>query len=63
MRRAKALAASIARGLVIIVFCIGCMFGGLMLVGNGIDNISTYYAARDACLKHATNGYEIERCR
>lgn len=27
-----------------------------------IDGIAQYSEQHDACLKHATNGYEIERC-
>ena len=38
-------------------------FGGLMLVGLVLDGWATGAARHDACLKHATNGYEIRACR
>jgi hypothetical protein len=40
------------------------LFGvGLYVLGAAFENLSLYYEQRDQCLKRATNGYEIERCR
>lgn len=35
----------------------------LILAGVCLDGIGRYHAERERCLKHATNGYDIERCR
>lgn len=45
------------------IFGILMLVALLWLVGNGVDHLSEYYTARDACLKRATNGYAIEQCR
>jgi hypothetical protein len=38
------------------------LIGGLMLIGMVLDGWAVGSAAHDACLKHATNGYEIRAC-
>jgi len=35
----------------------------LMVVGMMIEGIGEHKEMRERCLKQATNGYEIERCR
>ncbi len=37
--------------------------GVLMIIGMMIDGIVENRMEYDLCLKHATNGYEIQRCR
>lgn len=40
------------------------IFGfGLWVVGSGVDKIAEHRTERHNCLKHATNGLEIEQCR
>ena len=38
-------------------------FGAFWVLAITIEGISEHNEARDRCLKRATNGYEIERCR
>ena len=35
----------------------------IAVVGIAMDSRTDYVTERDSCLKQATNGYEIERCR
>lgn len=45
-------------------FIVGAMFIGLMTVfGMMIEGVAQRSEDHDRCMKHATNGYEIERCR
>jgi hypothetical protein len=36
---------------------------GLWVIGTAVDGIAISNSQHDACLKHATNGYEIRQCR
>ena len=38
-------------------------FAGSALLGLMIDGMGTYQEQHERCLKSATNGYEIEKCR
>lgn len=49
----------------IIIFAlasIGAVFV-LSLIGTLIEGVTDYSVERERCLKRATNGYEISRCR
>lgn len=41
----------------------GMFVGALLVVGECLDGISRYKSDHERCLKHATNGYEIEHCK
>jgi hypothetical protein len=42
---------------------IGMFVGIIAIIGISMENASQRNADHDRCMKHATNGYEIERCR
>lgn len=35
----------------------------LGLIGAAVEGVADWQVEHDRCLKHATNGYEIRRCR
>lgn len=35
----------------------------LSVIGMSIESIGQHQEDRERCLKHATNGYEMEQCR
>jgi len=37
--------------------------GAIWMFGMMIDGVAQRSEEHDRCMKHATNGYEIERCR
>ena len=39
------------------------IIGSLMLLGMMIDSADERSTQHDRCMKHATNGYDIEKCR
>ncbi len=40
------------------------MFLGIMyVIGSAVDGIAEHSEQHDRCLKAATNGYDIKRCR
>lgn len=41
----------------------GLFVGGIWWIGGMVDGVTYYKTERDRCLKQATNGYDIERCR
>lgn len=43
--------------------CLGMCIGGLLVLGSMMDGADRYNSEHRRCLKHATNGLEIERCR
>lgn len=45
------------------VFGIAMFFGAIMVLGMMIDTAAHRQEQHDRCLKNATNGYEIERCK
>lgn len=48
---------------VAIAFGIACAIGVLYVFASAVDGIGERRMEHDRCMKHATNGYEIEQCR
>jgi hypothetical protein len=57
--RAQTVLANILVGLM----GLGMLFGVLWVLGRMIDHADQYSVEHDRCLKNATNGLEIKRCR
>ena len=49
--------------LIACVIALGMFGGGLMMLGGALDGITHINTQHDSCLKRATNGYEIKKCR
>lgn len=47
-------------GTVVVVICAFVILG---FVGAAIEGVTDWQIEHERCLKHATNGYEIRRCR
>lgn len=46
-----------------LVIALVMIVGGFMVLGMMVDGYTDYKMQHERCLKRATNGYEIERCR
>jgi hypothetical protein len=45
------------------IFGVGMFIAALAVLGSVLDGVSRHVEEHDRCMKRATNGYEIERCR
>lgn len=46
----------------VVIFALVCI-GGIAVLGTILDGLARHSQERDACLRGAGNGLEIERCK